>query len=143
MLVGRKLDVHFELPDHPVQLLGDPRQLERMIVNLLGNAVKFTDDGGRVAWSLTTTADQALFRVADTGIGIPEAEQPALFSRFFRSTTVQERAIQGTGLGLTIVQTIVRSHGGEITIRSREHVGTDVEVALPLSRSSYRLDAGP
>ncbi|HSE08641.1 MAG TPA: PAS domain S-box protein [Nocardioidaceae bacterium] len=142
MLVGRKLDVHFELPDLPVQVMGDPRQLERMIVNLLGNAVKFTDDGGRVAWSLTATTDEAHFRVADTGIGIPEGEQPALFSRFFRSTTAQERAIQGTGLGLTIVQSIVQSHGGEITIRSREHVGTDVEVVLPLSRTSFRLDSG-
>ena len=61
-----------------------------------------------------------------------EAEQALLFTRFFRSSSAQERAIQGTGLGLSIVQSIVHSHGGEITIRSRHHVGTEVRVGLPL-----------
>lgn len=146
MLVGRQLDLHFELPDHPVLVLGDSGQLERVVVNVLENAVKFTEDGGRVEWALTSDGGEAEIRVVDTGIGIPESEQPGLFSRFFRSSTAQERAIQGTGLGLTISQWIVHGHGGEIAIRSRPHVGTEVRVVLPVAQASparYRLDAGP
>jgi PAS domain S-box-containing protein len=139
LLIGRPVDVHVDLPDSPVLVLGDPAQLQRVVVNLLSNAVKFTEDGGRVAWSLQTNATHARIDVTDTGIGIPESEQPALFTRFFRSSNAQEKAIQGTGLGLTIVQSIVHAHGGEISIRSREHVGTEVSVVLPLLPARHRL----
>jgi PAS domain S-box-containing protein len=139
LLIGRPVDVHVELPHSPVLVLGDPDQLQRVLVNLLSNAVKFTEDGGRVAWSLTTTGTHARIDVTDTGIGIPEAEQAALFTRFFRSSNAQEKAIQGTGLGLTIVQSIVHAHGGEISIRSRERVGTEVSVVLPLLSARHRL----
>jgi signal transduction histidine kinase len=139
LLIGRPVDVHVDLPDSPVLVLGDPDQLQRVLVNLLSNAVKFTEDGGRVAWSLTTTGTHAQIDVTDTGIGIPEAEQPALFTRFFRSSNAQEKAIQGTGLGLTIVQSIVHAHGGDISIRSRERVGTEVHVVLPLVAARHRL----
>jgi hypothetical protein len=139
MLAGRNLDLHYEIEDSPVVVLGDSKQLERVLVTVLGNAVKFTDDGGRVQWSLTTADGVAEIQVDDTGIGIPEAEQPALFTRFFRSSTTQERAIQGTGLGLSIAQWIVHGHGGEITVRSRPHVGTEVRVVLPLSPARHRM----
>jgi PAS domain S-box-containing protein len=139
MLVGRHLDVHFDLPDDPVLVEGDSAQLKRVVVNLLGNAVKFTEDGGRVQWSLSAADGVAEIEVRDTGIGIPEAEQPQLFTRFFRSSTAQERAIQGSGLGLSIVQSIVLAHGGEISIQSRHLVGTDVRVALPLTPARHRL----
>jgi PAS domain S-box-containing protein len=139
LLIGRPVDVHVDLPDSPVLVLGDPAQLQRVLVNLLSNAVKFTEDGGRVAWSLTTTGAHAQIDVTDTGIGIPEAEQPALFTRFFRSSNAQEMAIQGTGLGLTIVQSIVHAHGGDISIRSRERVGTEVSVVVPLLPARHRL----
>jgi PAS domain S-box-containing protein len=139
LLIGRPVDVHVDLPDSPVLVLGDPAQLQRVVVNLLSNAVKFTEDGGRVGWSLTTTGTHAQIDVTDTGIGIPEAEQPALFTRFFRSSNAQEKAIQGTGLGLTIVQSIVHAHGGDISIRSRQHVGTEVRVVLPLLPARHRI----
>jgi PAS domain S-box-containing protein len=139
LLIGRPVDVHVDLPESPVLVLGDSGQLQRVLVNLLSNAVKFTEDGGRVAWSLTTTATHAQIDVSDTGIGIPEAEQPGLFTRFFRSSNAQEKAIPGTGLGLTIVQSIVHAHGGEISIRSRERVGTEVSVVLPLLPARHRL----
>jgi PAS domain S-box-containing protein len=139
LLIGRPVDIHVDLPDSPVLVLGDSAQLQRVVVNLLSNAVKFTEDGGRVAWSLTTTGTHAQIDVTDTGIGIPEAEQPALFTRFFRSSNAQARAIQGTGLGLTVVQSIVHGHGGEVSIRSREHVGTEVRVVLPLLGARHRL----
>ncbi len=133
MLVGRHLDVGYDLPDSPVVVLGDASQLERVVVNIVGNAIKFTDDGGRVHWSLSAGDGMADIQVNDTGIGIPEAEQPLLFSRFFRSSRSQERDAPGTGLGLAIVQWIVHGHGGDVSIRSRDRVGTDVRVELPLA----------
>jgi PAS domain S-box-containing protein len=132
LLAGRRLDVRFTRPSHAVELEGDPAQLERVILNLVGNAVKFTEDGGHVTCALRTREDRAVLTVSDTGIGIPAEEQEELFRRFFRSSTAQERAIQGTGLGLSIVQSIVHSHGGQIAISSEHLVGTEVSVELPL-----------
>lgn len=131
-LMERRLMVAFEAPDGPVTVLGDASQLERVVLNLVGNAIKFTEDGGRVECSLTSAGDAAVIEVRDTGIGIPEEEQANLFHRFFRSSIAQERAIKGTGLGLSIVQSIVHSHGGEITIRSEHTVGTEARVTIPL-----------
>ena len=142
VLSDRDLDVRFQVPHRPITVLGDPWQLERVVINLVGNAIKFTEDGGSVRCSLRTDGGVAELEVSDTGIGIPEDEQGALFTRFFRSRTAQERAIQGTGLGLSIVQSIVHSHGGEVAIRSRHLVGTEVRVILPLVIEQDELDAG-
>ena len=142
LLVGRDLDVGYDIVDHPVVVLGDPTQLERVVVSLLTNAVKFTEDGGHVRWTLSAADTVAEIHVRDTGIGIPEAERPQLFNRFFRSSTARERAIQGTGLGLAIAQSIVRDHDGDIWVDSRERVGTDVRVTLPLMSARHRLGSG-
>lgn len=131
VLTGRDLDVTLTLPAAPVPHEGDPRQLERMVTNLLGNAVKFTPDGGQVRIGLRSEGDQSVLTVADTGIGIPEAEQEQLFTRFFRSSTATEQAIPGTGLGLTIARAIVALHGGTVSIASRDGDGTTVRVQLP------------
>ena len=119
-------------------VLGDPVQLERVITNLLSNAVKFTEDGGLVELQLERDldADEACVVVRDTGIGIPESEQPGLFEKFFRSSTAQERAIPGTGLGLSIVAGIVGSHGGRIAVDSAHLAGTTFTVRLPLHRAA-------
>jgi two-component system, OmpR family, phosphate regulon sensor histidine kinase PhoR len=118
----------------PVDLVvpGDPGQLERMLINLLSNAVKFTPERGHV--EVTTAADHgsAVIQVRDTGIGIPAPDQKALFTRFYRASNAIERRIPGTGLGLTIVKTIVASHGGEMSLESREGEGTTATVRLPL-----------
>ena len=71
--------------------------------------------------------------MSDNGLGIPEAEQARLFTRFFRSSTAQEHAIQGSGLGLTIVDSIVQIHGGEISVDSEHMVGSTFTVNLPLA----------
>ena len=119
------------VPTQPVVHHGDPVQLERMVVNLLTNAVKFTPDGGRVELQLRTLTENTEIVISDTGMGIPEDEQPLLFTRFFRSSTATEHAIQGTGLGLTIVKAIVALHGGRISVESAQHRGTTVTVSLP------------
>ena len=93
--------------------------------------MKFTPDGGRVDVALRPGESTSEVVVRDSGIGIPEQEQDQLFTRFFRSSTATHQAIQGTGLGLTIVQAIVGMHGGEIRIGSIEGRGTTATARLP------------
>ena len=115
-----------------VPVNGDPVQLERMLLNVVSNAVKFTPAGGRVDVALSVQDGSAVLRVTDTGIGIPEAEQPDLSSRFFRASNAVAQSIPGTGLGLTIVRSIVANHSGDLDVRSREGQGTTVTIRLPL-----------
>ncbi|MEV7180307.1 ATP-binding protein [Kitasatospora sp. NPDC093679] len=113
-------------------VLGDAPQLDRVLMNLLTNAVKFTPPGGLVTVSTCCRNGEAVLTVGDTGIGIPEKDQKDLFHRFFRASNATERAIPGTGLGLAIVRSIVTNHEGRLEIRSTEGEGTTVTARLPL-----------
>ena len=131
---GRDLALDFDGPGGATIVLGDRMQLERVMDNLLSNAVKFTEDGGEIRVRLHRTETEARLVVQDTGLGIPEEEQSGLFQKFFRSSTAQAKAIQGAGLGLSIVSGIVSSHGGRVTVESAHLRGTEVAVVLPLLR---------
>ena len=131
-LERRDLELTLELPEEPVPFLGDRDMLERVVINLVGNAVKFTPEGGRVGVQLATVDATALLTVSDTGIGIPPEEQELLFSRFFRSSIAQKQAIPGSGLGLSIAHAIVEQHGGSMSVASAPGEGTTFEVRLPL-----------
>jgi signal transduction histidine kinase len=120
-----------ELPDRPVILEGDAAQLERMVTNLLGNALKFTLAGGWVRLSVNHAREGTVLTVSDNGIGIPQEEQDLLFQRFFRSSSSREQEIQGTGLGLSIVRSIAEAHGGTIACESEPGVGTTFQVTFP------------
>ena len=128
------LDVH--LPAEPVILEGDPAYLERLVLNLTSNAVKFTDPGGEVDVTLAVSGDVAELTVRDTGMGIPREEQDRLFEKFFRSTLATEHAIQGTGLGLHIVRSIAEAHHGQISFESTPGVGTTFCFTVPTVGSS-------
>ena len=132
VMSGRRLDVTIEMPPTPVIVSGDARNLERLVLNLVTNAVKFTEDGGWVRCKLRLVDRRARLEVSDNGIGIPEEEQGELFTRFFRSSNAVERAIQGSGLGLTIVESIAHTHGGDISVVSAAGRGTTFTVNLPL-----------
>ena len=125
----------------PVLVLGDPAQLERVLLNLLGNAVKFTEVGGKADCRIEVHDDEAWLCVSDTGIGIPKEEQAEMFRPFFRSSTTREREIQGTGLGLSIAAAIVEAHGGWIDVRSGHLEGTTVTVRLQLAEAGRPGDA--
>ena len=140
LIADRRIDVVFLTPDEPVTVSGDGRHLSRVLLNLLSNALKFTDDGGTVTCSVEIEADEAVLRVSDTGIGIPQEEQDKLFTHFFRSSTAQERAIQGVGLGLAVVDSIVRRHGGQVRVDSTHLRGSTFTVRLPLSGVSVRAE---
>lgn len=114
--------------------LADRTQIERAVLNLLSNAIKFSHDGGRVTIRIRPEASQVVLSVTDTGIGIPVEEQGRLFSRFFRSSLAMADEIQGTGLGLTLVQSIVDWHEGTVEVDSAEGEGTTVTVRLPQAR---------
>jgi two-component system, OmpR family, phosphate regulon sensor histidine kinase PhoR len=116
--------------------------LDQMLVNLLSNAVKYTPRGGSVALTLDSAADSAVLSVADTGIGIPEEDQNDLFTRFFRASNAVEAAIPGSGLGLSIVRTIVANHPGELSIKSGRDQGTTVTVRIPLENAATPALAG-
>ncbi len=133
VLAGRDLRMSYDLPAGLVTVRGDHLQLERMVSNLVVNAVKFTPDGGSVEVALRVAEGQACLTVSDSGIGIPQDEQDLLFTRFFRSSTAHQYAIHGSGLGLAIVWSIVASHGGAVTVVSEPMHGTTFTVTLPLS----------
>jgi signal transduction histidine kinase len=129
---ARGIDLHLDVDPIP-SLRGDPARLGQLFDNLVSNAVKFTEPGGRVVVALGVTSEDVVLAVSDNGIGIPVAEQRRLFDRFFRASTAQDRAIEGTGLGLTIVHAIVRAHGGTIEVTSDEGQGTTFRVRLPVA----------
>jgi len=140
--LARRGGVDVEVRDcgRGVVVAGDAGHLHRAIVNVLSNAIKFTPAGGRVELSVQvvpTGADGEGPRVRvccrDSGIGIPEADLPQLFSRFYRAGNAASAAIPGTGLGLAIVKTIVEDHGGYLDLSSVEGEGTVVVIELPLA----------
>jgi signal transduction histidine kinase len=122
----------------------DAGRLGQALDNLVSNALKFTPAGGSVEVRLTAVGDEALIEVADSGSGISADEQERLFDRFFRSAQAHEQAVQGVGLGLTIVKAIVDGHGGRIAVRSEVGAGSTFTVALPLNpvASSPELTEG-
>jgi PAS domain S-box-containing protein len=117
----------------PVVVRADPDQLDRALLNLVTNAVKFTSPGGSVLVDVQRHGGEVRITVADDGIGIPENELPLLFSRFFRSSLAVQHEIQGTGLGLAIVKHIVEHHSGRISVCSRPGEGTTVTMVLPVA----------
>jgi signal transduction histidine kinase len=134
-LRGRDLRIEPELPANAVLVPGDADALERVVTNLLTNAVKFTPDGGHVRLALSREGSQGApgvtLCVTDSGFGIAPEDQEHLFTRFFRARGATDRAIQGTGLGLSIVHSIVTQHGGTVAVESTPGVGTTMTVRLP------------
>ncbi len=110
---------------------GDRDALEGVVINLVGNAVKFTPEGGTVEVGLTVEDQEVLLVVRDTGIGIPAEEIEHLFTRFFRSSISLERQIPGSGLGLAIANAVVHRLGGRISVDSEVGVGSRFSVRLP------------
>jgi PAS domain S-box-containing protein len=113
----------------PVYL--DRDMWEKIVLNLLSNAFKFTLEGS-ISVRLHESEGAAHLQVSDTGTGIPAAELPRLFERFHRVEGAKGRSFEGSGIGLALVQELVKSHGGGISARSREGVGSDFSVHLPL-----------
>lgn len=119
------------VPQEPIRQPHDPQRMGQVLTNLLGNAIKFTPRGGTVNITLEPTTDGAEFRVADTGVGINPQELPHVFERFYRGAGAHESRAAGSGLGLSIVRSIVEMHSGRVSISSSPGKGTEVAVDLP------------
>jgi signal transduction histidine kinase len=112
----------------------DEVRIEQLLDNLVENAVKYSPEGGEVCIEISSQGQQALITVADQGIGIPPADLPRIFDRFYRGANANGPYLSGMGLGLFICRAIVEQHGGVITAESSPGRGTTFRIALPLLR---------
>ena len=117
--------------DLPV-MNGDPRAFKQIALNLVANAIKFTERGGSVTVSATVEGARLMLRVTDTGVGIDAEDLARIGDPFFQAGKTYQRKHEGTGLGLSIVKGLVGLHNGEMNVQSRVGEGTTVAVALPL-----------
>ncbi|MEW6266783.1 MAG: two-component system histidine kinase PnpS [Thermodesulfobacteriota bacterium] len=127
----RRVTLENELPADPLLVQGDQRQLEQALVNLLENAVKYTNSGGRVTLSAYKLEGMIHLKVSDTGIGIAPEHLPRIFERFYRVDKNRSREMGGTGLGLAIVKHVALAHGGRVEVESRLGRGSTFSLTLP------------
>lgn len=123
------LDADFKGKDFTIR--ADKDRIEEVFVNLVDNAIKYTNDGGRITVKLTENEEGFLFEIEDTGVGIPEDQLDRVFERFYRVDKTRSRQLGGTGLGLSIVKHIVQLHDGKIDIESNIDKGTKISITLP------------
>jgi two-component system phosphate regulon sensor histidine kinase PhoR len=128
----KKLRLGTDAPAEAVTVQADAGQIERALLNLLNNAVKFTPEGGSVSVALHRRGADVEITVSDTGIGIPPEDRPMIFSRFYRASNAVDQAIPGTGLGLAIVRTILEQHQGQLEMESALGQGTRFTIRLPV-----------
>jgi cell cycle sensor histidine kinase DivJ len=126
------IDLVTRVPDDLPAMIGDPRAFKQIVLNLVSNAVKFTERGGTVTVSAGVESARLVVRIADTGVGIAADDLKRVGDPFFQAGTTYRRRHEGTGLGLSIVKSLVALHGGEMTVQSKVDEGTTVTVALPL-----------
>jgi two-component system, cell cycle sensor histidine kinase DivJ len=127
------IDLVTRAPDDLPVMTGDPRAFKQIVLNLVSNAVKFTERGGEVTVSANVEAAHLVIRVADTGVGIAADDLKRIGDPFFQAGKAYQRRHEGTGLGLSIVKTLVALHGGEMTVQSKVDEGTTIAVRLPLT----------
>ena len=115
-------------------IVGDRSRLEQVMINVIGNAIKYTPDGGHIRVSAGSTEDSVWMEVWDDGIGIPTKDRDRIFERFYRVDKARSRESGGTGLGLSIAQEIVQRHHGSIALAPHEGPGTTVRITLPITQ---------
>ena len=138
---GHELTV--DTPDDLPKIVGDRERIEQVVVNILSNAVKYTPSGGHIRLAACALAgNRVRITVEDDGVGIPAADVPRLFERFYRVDKARSRAAGGTGLGLAIAKEIVEQHEGKIALASEYGKGTTVTITLPTDLTPNR-EEGP
>lgn len=115
----------------PAQVYADRDAIERVIINIVSNSIKYTPDGGIITVYVGSVNSNAYFKVVDNGIGIPAKDLDRIFERFYRVDKARSRKAGGTGLGLSIVKEMIEGNNGTIDIRSEVNKGTEVIVTLP------------
>lgn len=129
---GKNLRISVNLQQPIPDIAADRRRLAEVLQNLLDNAMQYTPSGGQIMVSASADSDEVTFTVSDTGIGIPQADQPRIFERFYRVDVARSREVGGTGLGLSIAKHLVEAHGGRIWVESEVGQGSQFHFTVPL-----------
>ena len=124
-----EISVEIDRPDQPLIVPGDKTRLQRLVANLLDNAIKYTGNGGKVTLAVSRTDDSIRLQVKDTGCGISHEDQKHIFDRFYRADA--SRTKPGNGLGLCLVKAITEYHNGTISVISEVGRGTSITIFLP------------
>jgi signal transduction histidine kinase len=131
-VTDKDLEFSLEAPEAPLRVFIDGDRMQQVLYNLIENAIRYTDPGGKIRVRVSSAPTEATIEVSDTGIGIPEANLPFVFERFYRSDRARRAHPGGSGLGLSIVQWIVQAHKGRVAVTSRVGEGATFTVKLPL-----------
>jgi two-component system phosphate regulon sensor histidine kinase PhoR len=128
----KKLRISVHLPERMPDIAADRQRLAEILQNLLDNAIQYTPPGGQIMVSASADGDEVTISVSDTGIGIPQADQPRIFERFYRVDVARSREVGGTGLGLAIAKHLVEVHGGRIWVDSEVGQGSQFHFTVPI-----------
>ncbi|MEW5871995.1 MAG: ATP-binding protein [Chloroflexota bacterium] len=132
----KSLELRLEIPETLPQVLGNPVRLRQMLSNLISNSIKYTPENGQVTIRAQAESEQIILQVSDNGPGIPPADQPYIFDKFYRASNIPSDT-PGTGLGLAIVKSIVENHQGRIWVDSNLGQGTTFTIVLPTTDSGF------
>jgi two-component system, OmpR family, phosphate regulon sensor histidine kinase PhoR len=133
----KDLRISVNLPPNLPDIAGDRRRLAEVLQNLLDNAIQYTLPGGEIIISAESAEKEIILTVSDTGIGIPKADQPRIFERFYRVDVARSREAGGTGLGLAIAKHLVEVHGGRLWVDSEIGQGSQFHFSVPLFDSEH------
>jgi two-component system phosphate regulon sensor histidine kinase PhoR len=128
----KDIRISVNLQDTVPDIAADRRRLSEVLQNLLDNAIQYTPSGGQITVGASARNGQVTFTVSDTGIGIPRADQPRIFERFYRVDVARSREVGGTGLGLSIAKHLVEAHGGRIWVESEVGQGSQFRFTVPV-----------
>lgn len=140
---SRKVVLEYKKPAGGLVVEGDENKLRQVMMNFMDNAIFYSPNGGKVSIQLHKEAAGIVFKVTDSGIGVPKSEQPKLFTKFFRATNARQQRPDGTGIGLYMAKKVVVAHGGTIVFESKEGKGSTFGFRLPLKNQLHQLDQQP
>ena len=132
----KEQDLKYSIRQSIPIIRGDRHRLDQLLINVIGNAIKYTPDKGKISVSCYCEKDKVIISVEDNGIGIPDQDVERIFERFYRVDKARSRQMGGTGLGLAIAREVAVLHGGNITAKSRIGRGTQVFIELPVKKTS-------
>jgi two-component system, OmpR family, phosphate regulon sensor histidine kinase PhoR len=138
----RDLRISVNLSSRLPDIAADRRRLAEVLQNLLDNAIQYTPPGGQIMLSASANGNEVTFTVSDTGIGIPQTDQPRIFERFYRVDVARSREVGGTGLGLAIAKHLVEAHGGRIWVESEVGQGSQFHFTVPVFESERSSSRG-
>jgi two-component system phosphate regulon sensor histidine kinase PhoR len=128
----KDLRISLNVPKHLPEIAGDRRRLGEVLQNLLDNAIQYTPSSGQIIVSADAADSEVVLTVSDTGIGIPQSDQPRIFERFYRVDVARSREAGGTGLGLAIAKHLVEAHGGRLWVESEVGRGSQFHFSVPV-----------